>query len=100
LAISDNQGSANTGSTKIPINRSPHPRMDTLLRHEDTAHSRIAIDAAGLIHLRIAPLGKAAATVVFLDGPDATAPSPLGDTLSTEGFQLTPLDDLVRMKPI
>jgi hypothetical protein len=90
LAISDNQGSANTGSTKIPTSRSSHPRLDTLLRREDTAHSRIALEAAGLIHLRIAPLGKAAATVVFLDGPDAITPSPLGDTLSTEGFQLPP----------
>lgn len=100
MAISDHQGSANTGSTKIPTSRSPHPRLDTLLRHEATARARIALEAAGLIHLRIASLGKPAATVVVLNGPDATAPSPLGDTLSTEGFQPIPLDDLVRMKPI
>ena len=57
---------------------------------------------------------------VFLDGPDAkvrdavhipwarerTVPDaieptpPLGDTLSTEGFHLIPLEDLVRMKLI
>ncbi len=89
MGITANQG-GNTESTKSPTSRSPHPRLDTLLRHEDTARARIALEAVGLIHLRIASLGKAAATVVFLDGPDAIAPSPVGDTLSTEGFQLTP----------
>ena len=64
--------------------------MNTLLRPEDAARARIALEAAGLIHLRIASLGKAAATVAFLDGPDAIDPSPLGDILSTEGFQRIP----------
>ena len=87
-------------SDKISINHSPHPRLDTLVRHEDAARAHIALEAAALIHLRITPIGKAAATVVFLNGPDAIAPSPLGDTLSTEGVQPIPLDDLVRMKLI
>jgi hypothetical protein len=55
--------------------RSPHPRLDTPLRHEAAARARIALEAAALIHLRITSLGKAAATVVFLDCPDATAPA-------------------------
>lgn len=94
--------------------------VDILLRREDADRARTALEAAGFIHRRVASLGKAAAMDVFLDGPDAKVRDavhilwareravpdaieptpPLGDTLFTEGFQLIPLEDLVRMKLI
>ncbi len=94
--------------------------LDILLRREDADRARTALEAAGFIHRRVASLGKAAAMDVFLDGPDAKVRDavhilwageravpdaieptpPLGETLSAEGFQLIPLEDLVRMKLI
>ena len=94
--------------------------VDILLRREDADRARTALEAAGFIHRRVASPGKAAAMDVFLDGPaakirdavhilwagekavpDALEPTPpLGDTLPGEGFQLIPLQDLVRMKLI
>jgi hypothetical protein len=94
--------------------------VDILLRREDADRARAALEAAGFIHRRVASRGKAAAMDVFLDGPDAKvrdavhilwagekavpdaieATPELGETLPGEGFQLIPLDDLVRMKLI
>lgn len=94
--------------------------VDILLRREDADKARVALEAAGFVHRRIASLGKAAAMDVFLDGPDAKVrdavhvlwagekpvpdaiePTPdLRETESGEGFRLIPLPDLVRMKLI
>ncbi len=92
--------------------------VDILLRREDMERARVALEAAGFVHRRVASLGKAAAMDVFLDGPDAKVrdavrvlwagekavpdaiePSPeLGETESVDGFELIPLADLLRMK--
>ncbi len=92
--------------------------VDILLRREDMERARLALEAAGFVHRRVASLGKAAAMDVFLDGPDAKVrdavhvlwagekavpdaiePSPeLGETESADGFELIPLADLLRMK--
>ena len=92
--------------------------VDILLRREDMERARVALEAAGFVHRRVASLGKAAAMDVFLDGPDAKVrdavhvlwagekavpdaiePSPdLGETESGDGFELIPLVDLLRMK--
>ena len=92
--------------------------VDILLRREDEARAREALEAAGFVHRRVASLGKAGAMDVFLDGPDAKVrdavhvlwaqekavpdalePSPaLQETVGAEGFSLVPLEDLVRMK--
>jgi Uncharacterised nucleotidyltransferase len=92
--------------------------VDLLLRREDMDQAKAALESAGFIHRRIASLGKAAAMDVFLDGPDAKvrdavhilwagekavpdaieATPQLGLTEPGDGFELIPLDDLVRMK--
>ena len=94
--------------------------VDILLRREDMDRAKSALEAAGFIHRRVASLGKAAAMDVFLDGPDAKVrdaihilwagekPVPdaleatpeLGHTETGDGFDLIPLEDLVRMKLI
>ncbi len=94
--------------------------VDILLRREDMQQARKALEAAGFIHRRVASLGKAAAMDVFLDGPEAKvrdavhvlwagekavpdaieATPALGKTEKGEGFELIPLEDLVRMKLI
>jgi hypothetical protein len=94
--------------------------VDILLRRQDMDLARVALEAAGFVHRRLASLGKAAAMDVFLDGPeakvrdavhilwagekvvpDAIAPTPeLLETETGDGFQLIPLEDLVRMKLI
>lgn len=94
--------------------------VDILLRREDAEKAREALEAAGFVHRRIASLGKAGAMDVFLDGPDAKVrdavhvlwagekPVPdaientpeLHETEPGEGFELVPLQDLVRMKLI
>jgi hypothetical protein len=92
--------------------------VDILLRREDMALARAALESAGFVHRRVASLGKAAAMDVFLDGPDAKVrdaihilwagenavpdalePNPeLGTTVPGDGFELVPLETLVRMK--
>ena len=94
--------------------------VDILLRREDAEKARMALEAAGFVHRRVASLGKAGAMDVFLDGPDAKVrdavrvlwagekPVPdaientpeLNETEQGEGFELVPLQDLVRMKLI
>ena len=94
--------------------------VDILLRRTDLERARAALESAGFVHRRVSSLGKAGTMDVFLDGPeakvrdavhvlwagekavpDALEPTPpLGDTLPGEGFQLIPLQDLVRMKLI
>jgi len=94
--------------------------VDILLRREDMDRARAALEAAGFVHRRVASLGKAAAMDVFLDGPEAKVrdavhilwagekalpealePTPeLGHTEPADGFELIPLEDLVRMKLI
>ncbi len=94
--------------------------VDILLRREDMELARAALEGAGFVHRRVASLGKAAAMDVFLDGPearvrdavhilwageratpDAVEPTPLlGKTEEGDGFELVPLEDLVRMKLI
>ncbi len=94
--------------------------VDILLRRQDMELARVALEAAGFVHRRVASLGKAAAMDVFLDGPeakvrdavhilwagekavpDAIAPTPeLLETEAGDGFELIPLEDLVRMKLI
>lgn len=91
-----------------------------LLRREDMEAAKAALESAGFIHRRVASLGKAAAMDVFLDGPeakvrdaihilwagekavpDAIESTPeLGLTEIGDGFNLIPLEDLVRMKLI
>lgn len=92
--------------------------VDLLLRREDMDQAKAALESAGFVHRRVASLGKAAAMDVFLDGPnakvrdaihilwagekavpDAVEATPqLGITEPGDGFELIPLDDLVRMK--
>ncbi|MCU0776992.1 MAG: nucleotidyltransferase family protein [Akkermansiaceae bacterium] len=92
--------------------------VDILLRRADMDRARAALEAAGFVHRRVASLGKAAAMDVFLDGPDAKvrdaihilwagekavpdaieATPQLGITEPGDGFELIPLEDLVRMK--
>jgi hypothetical protein len=92
--------------------------VDILLRRDDMERARAALETAGFVHRRVASLGKAAAMDVFLDGPDAKVrdavhilwagekavpdaiePAPeLRDTEPGDGFELVPLEDLVRMK--
>ena len=92
--------------------------VDIMLRREDMDQGRTALEAAGFVHRRVASPGKAASMDVFLDGPDAKvrdavhilwagekavpdaiAPTPeLGLTEPGDGFELIPLEDLVRMK--
>ncbi len=92
--------------------------VDIMLRREDMESARMALEAAGFVHRRVASLGKAAAMDVFLDGPDAKvrdavhilwagekavpdaieATPELHQTESTGGFELVLLEDLVRMK--
>jgi hypothetical protein len=92
--------------------------VDILLRREDMEQAKAALESAGFVHRRVASLGKAAAMDVFLDGPDAKvrdaihilwagekavpdaieATPELGRTERGDGFELIPLDDLVRMK--
>ena len=92
--------------------------VDILLRRADLDPARTALEAAGFVHRRVASLGKAGAMDVFLDGPEAKVrdavhvlwagerPVPdaieatpkLGRTEPTEGFELVPLEDLLRMK--
>jgi hypothetical protein len=94
--------------------------VDILLRREDLALAREALEAVGFVHRRVASLGKAASMDVFLDGPDAKvrdavhvlwagekavpdaieATPELSETEKGDGFQLVPLADLVRMKLI
>ena len=83
-----------------------------------TARGRAALEAAGFVHRRVTSLGRAGALDVFLDGPDAKVrdavhilwagergvpdaiePTPeLGRTEPADGFELIPLEDLLRMK--
>ena len=92
--------------------------VDILLRREDMERARTALEGAGFVHPRIASLGKAAAMDVFLDGPDAKvrdavhvlwagekavpdaieASPELRETEHGDGFELIPLEDLLRMK--
>jgi hypothetical protein len=92
--------------------------VDILLRRADLDRARAAMEAAGFTHRRIASLGKGGAMDVFLDGPeakvrdavhilwagerpvpDAVEPTPeLGRTEPADGFELIPLEDLLRMK--
>jgi hypothetical protein len=94
--------------------------VDILLRRKDMDRAKAALESAGFIHRRVASLGKAAAMDVFLEGPDAKVrdaihilwagekavpdaiePTPeLGQTEQGDGFDLIPLEDLVRMKLI
>lgn len=94
--------------------------VDILLRREDLTRAKVALESAGFIHRRVSSLGKAAAMDVFLDAPDAKVrdaihilwagekavpdalePTPeLGLTEPGDGFDLIPLEDLVRMKLI
>lgn len=92
--------------------------VDLLLRREDMDRARAALEAASFVHRRVASLGKAGTMDVFLDGPDAKVrdavrilwagekavpdaiePTPeLRHTESADGFELVPLEDLIRMK--
>jgi hypothetical protein len=94
--------------------------VDILLRREDMERAKAALESVGFIHRRVASLGKAAAMDVFLDGPDAKvrdaihilwagekavpdaieSTPELGLTEVGDGFNLIPLEDLVRMKLI
>jgi len=94
--------------------------VDILLRREDLERAREALEQEGFVHRRVASLGKAAAMDVFLDGPNAKvrdavhvlwagekavpdaieATPKLGRTEQADGFELIPLEDLVRMKLI
>lgn len=94
--------------------------VDILLRREDAEKAREALEAAGFVHRRVASLGKAGAMDVFLDGPDAkvrdavhvlwAGEKPVPDAIEStpelretergDGFELVPLQDLVRMKLI
>jgi hypothetical protein len=94
--------------------------VDILLRREDMDLAKTALESAGFVHRRVASLGKAGAMDVFLDNPDAKvrdaihilwagekavpdaieATPDLGVTEAGDGFDLIPLQDLVRMKLI
>jgi hypothetical protein len=92
--------------------------VDILLRRADFARAQGALETAGFAHRRVASPGKAGAMDVFLDSPeanvrdavhilwaggravpDAIEPTPeLTRTEHAEGFELIPLEDLLRMK--
>lgn len=92
--------------------------VDILLRRADMDRARAALETAGFVHRRVTSLGKAGSMDVFLDGPDAKVrdavhvlwagekavpdaiePTPeLDRTEPADGFELVPLQDLVRMK--
>lgn len=92
--------------------------VDILLRRTDMKRARAALEGAGFVHRRVSSLGKRGAMDVYLDGPKATVrdavhvlwagekvapdaiePTPeLNRTESADGFELVPLEDLVRMK--
>jgi len=94
--------------------------VDILLCRADLERARAALEAAGFVHRRVASLGKAGVMDVFLDGPeakvrdavhilwageravpDAIEPTPeLRGTEPAPGFELVPLEDLLRMKLI
>lgn len=89
-----------------------------LLDRADFERAKAALEAAGFVHRRVASPGKAGGMDAFLEGenakvrdaihilwagekpvPDALEPSPaLGQTESADGFELVPLEPLVRMK--
>lgn len=92
--------------------------VDLLLDPSDFERAKQAMEAEGFVHRRVSSLGKAGSMDVFLDGPnakvrdavhilwagekpvpDAIEPTPaLGETESADGFELVPLESLVRMK--
>lgn len=92
--------------------------VDILLCRADLERARAALEAAGFVHRQLASLGKSGTMDVFLDGPqakvrdavhilwageravpDAIEPTPeLRHTEAAAGFELIPLEDLVRMK--
>jgi len=92
--------------------------VDLLLRRDDLAAARAALEAAGFHHRRVASLGRTGAMDVFLDGPDArvgdavhivfagektlpTQPEPNARIEEIEAageFRLVSLEALVRMK--
>ena len=92
--------------------------VDILLRRADMETARAALEGAGFVHRRVTSLGKRGTMDVFLDGPeakvrdavhviwagekvvpDAIEPTPeLNRTESADGFELVPLEDLLRMK--
>lgn len=94
--------------------------VDILLCRADLERARAALEAVGFIHRCVASLGKSGTMDVFLDGPqakvrdavhilwageravpDAIEPTPdLCRTEPAAGFELIPLEDLVRMKLI
>jgi hypothetical protein len=96
------------------------PEVNILLRRADLDRARTALEAAGFVHRRVASLGKTGVMDVFLDGPEAKVrdavhilwageravpgaiePTPeLVHTERGEGFELIPLEDLLRMKLI
>jgi hypothetical protein len=94
--------------------------VDILLRREDMERAKAALESVGFVHRRVSSLGKAAAMDIFLDGPNAKARDAvhilwagekavpdaieatpeLVQTEPGDGFDLIPLEDLVRMKLI
>lgn len=92
--------------------------VEILLRREDMDRAKAALEAAGFVHRRVSSLGKAGAMDVLLDPldakvrdavrihwagekvvPEAIEPTPeLDRTEPGDGFDLVPLEDLVRMK--
>jgi hypothetical protein len=94
--------------------------VDILLHRSDLERAKSALESAGFIHRRISSLGKTGSMDVFLDGPaakvreavhilwageravpEAVEANPeLAETESTEGFDLVPLESLIRMKLI
>jgi hypothetical protein len=94
--------------------------VDIMLRREDMDQAKIALESVGFVHRRVASLGKAAAMDIFMDGPDAkvrdavhilwAGEKPVPDAIEAtpellftergDGFDLIPLEDLVRMKLI
>lgn len=94
--------------------------VDLLLRRDDLAAAKVALEKAGFIHRAVSILGGKGRIEMFLDGPDAKArdavrvifagervsddslkPSPGIDEIdpgAAEGFRLLHLEALVRMK--
>jgi hypothetical protein len=92
--------------------------VDLMLRRSDMDRARVALEASGFVHRRVASCGKGAAMDVFLDGPDSKvgdavytlcagekavpdaieATPELGATEAADGFALIPLFDFVKMK--
>ena len=92
--------------------------VNLLLRRADLQRAKAALEAAGFVHRLISSPGKAGAMDVFLDAPDAkvrdavhilwagerTVPDAIASTPElthtdpAEGFELIPLEDLLRMK--